>query len=96
MIYVKFHRSSSNVTAVCDSELIGKKFKEGKLVLNVSEQFYKGELVKEKEIGDYLGDAVNLNIVGKRSCDTALKLGCISKENILFICGVPHAQSILL
>lgn len=97
MIYVKVHNGSGNaVTSLCDSELIGKTFKEGKFVLNVSEQFYKGDLVKEEEVEKILKKIVNLNIVGERSCDIALKLGCISKENILVIQEVPHAQSILL
>ena len=97
MIYVKIHKGSEKiVTSLCDSELIGKTFKEGKFVLNVSEQFYKGDLVKEEEVEKILVDAMDLNIVGKRSCDIALNLGCISKENILVIQKVPHAQSILL
>jgi len=96
MIYVKIHKSSESfITAVCDNELIGKKFKEGKLVLNISESFYKGELVNETEVEDYLKKAINLNIVGKRSCDIALKLNFISKDNILMIEGIPHAQSVV-
>ena len=97
MIYVKIHKSSGSfVTAICDEELIGKKFKEGKLVLDVSESFYKGNLIDDNKIEDYLKDSINLNLVGERSCDTALKLGLILKENIITIEGVKHAQSIIL
>ncbi len=97
MIYVKIHKSANNfVTSLCDSELIGKKFKEGKLVLDVSERFYKGELVDEDKIEDYLKDAINVNLVGERVVDAALKLGFVLKENILIVEGVKHAQCIVL
>ena len=96
MIYVKIHKGSGSVvTAVCDSELIGKKFKEGKLCLKVSEKFYKGDLISLEEAEKFLKEAVNLNIVGKKSVDLALKLKVILEENIVNIQGVPHAQSIL-
>lgn len=97
MIFIKIHKSvGSFVTSVCDSELVGKKFKEGKLVLDVSERFYKGELINEDKVKDYLKNSTNVNIVGERSVDIALKLGLISKEHILTIEGVPHAQSVVL
>lgn len=97
MIYVKIHKGGNSfVTSICDSELVGKKFLEGKLVLDVSERFFKGELVSEEEVCDYFKDAVNLNIVGKRSCGIALKMGLISSENILVVGGVKHAQCVIL
>lgn len=96
MIYIKIHKNNESfVTAVCDEELLNKVFKEGKLLLNVSEHFYKGKLLSEKEAENILKDAVNLNLVGKRSVDIALKLKLISKEGIINIQGVPHAQSII-
>ena len=97
MIYIKIHKGVGTfITAVCDSDLIGKKFKKGKLVLNVSERFYKGKLVKEDKVKEYLESAVSLNIVGKKSIEITLSLGLISKENILIIRGVPHAQCVVL
>lgn len=97
MIYIKIHTTpGSFITAACDKEIIGKIFREGKVVLNVSERFYKGELVDEKEAGKYFLDAVNLNIIGKNSVRIALDMNLISKESIIIIEGVPHAQSVLL
>lgn len=97
MIYIKIHKGVGTfITAVCDSDLIGKKFKKGKLVLDVSKRFYKGELVKEDKVKKYLKEAVNLNIVGKKSIEITLGLGLISKENILIIQDVPHAQCVVL
>ncbi len=80
------------VVALCDSNLLGKTFTEGKIVLNVSERFYKGEEVTEKEILPMLkGDDV-LNIVGEESCNFAIKHKLVDKDNIKTIGGIPHAQ----
>ncbi len=97
MIYIKLHKNNEGfVTAACDEELLNKVLKEGKLALDVSEHFYKGKLVEDKEAEDILRNASNLNLVGKRCIDIALKLKLILKENIITIKGVPHAQAILL
>jgi len=95
MIYVKLHKGVSGaVVAVCDKELLGKIFTEGKYKLKVSEFFYKGKEVNEDEAGEIMKDAENLNIVGERSIEIAMKLGIVSEKNIIKISGVKHAQSI--
>ena len=91
MVYVKIHKS---IVAVCDEELIGKEFKEGKLSLKVSERFYKGEKKSEEEVKDIIMNATNLNIVGKKSIKIALDLGIINKDSIITIKDIPHAQII--
>jgi len=93
MIYVKFHRAGlSMVVAICDRDLIGKTFSEGKMRLDVKESFYKGELMSKKEIKKILKTADNLNIVGKEAIKLALNENLIKKEHIITIKGVPHAQ----
>jgi len=39
-----------SIVAVCDSDILGKKFKEGKLVLKLDESFYKGEEVGDNDV----------------------------------------------
>ncbi|MBI5797287.1 DUF424 domain-containing protein [Candidatus Woesearchaeota archaeon] len=89
MIYAKFHE---DVVALCDSDLIGKEFEEGKKYLHVSERFYKGTIVTTKEVVEILQGASNLNLVGKEVVGIALKKGFITKEHIMIIQGVPHGQ----
>ncbi|MBI2043545.1 DUF424 family protein [Candidatus Pacearchaeota archaeon] len=48
-MFIKIHKSYRNVVAVCDSELIGKKFEEEKFQLDVKENFFKGDKVSENE-----------------------------------------------
>ncbi|MDP3729031.1 MAG: DUF424 family protein [bacterium] len=89
MISVKFHE---NVVSLCDTELIGKKFEEGKFSLNISELFYKGEEMDKGQILEVLENAISMNLVGKKVIDIALDAGFINDGDIIAIEGVPHAQ----
>lgn len=93
IMYLKIHKSGDrHVVAVCDEDLIGKKFTQGKLVLEVSERFYKGIKLSEEETYKLMKDAINLNIIGKKAINLALKNDLIDKENIIKIKNIPHAQ----
>jgi len=95
MFYMKVYRVGFEVlVAVCDKELIGKRFSDGFLKLEVSEKFYKGEVVGEDEILRFLRQATIANIVGERAVRIAVENGIIDAENIIFIEGVPHAQMV--
>lgn len=93
MAYVKKHET---VLAVCDEELIGKKFHEGKLCLKVSKRFYKGEKVNDDELKKILKDATNVNMVGSKSVKVAVDLGLVNKKEVIYVEGVAHAQFIVL
>ena len=96
-MYVKIHRSGERiVVAVADSELIGKTFKDEKYEINVNPSFYKGEEKTEEEVIEILKNADNTNLVGKKAIKAGLKAKIISKENIIIIKGIPHAQSFTL
>lgn len=87
------------MVAICDSNLIGKVFEEGKFQLDVKESFFKGDEKSKEEIIKILKDMVRedatFNIVGKDSTQTALETGIISKEGIKEIGGVPFALVLL-
>lgn len=96
-MYVKIHRSAdSEVVAVCDKELIGKKLTSGELFLKVSETFYKGELKDKNEVKKLLKGAMNINLVGKESVGLGVELGLIDKENIIMFKDIPYAQALVL
>lgn len=91
--------SYRNVVAICDSELLGKRFEEGKFQLDVKESFYKGEEVSEEEairtMKRMSAEDATFNIVGKNSVDIALKAGIVVEEGIGEIQGVPFALVLL-
>jgi len=93
MIYVKIHKSRDRtIIAICDKDLIGKKIKTKDLEIDVTERFYKGEELTEKEIIKLLKEAENINILGKESVDFAIKNKIIRKDSVILIKDVPHAQ----
>lgn len=94
-MYLKIHDAGMGrtVVAVCDKELVGKKLVQGDLEINATERFYKGEEVSEEEVVKVLKEAANINLLGKKAVDIAVKAGIVAEENVLMIQGVPHACS---
>jgi len=96
---VKIHSSYRTVVAICDSELLGKKFEEGKLQLDLSGEFFNGEDLSEEQvlamIEDEKTEDATFNIVGEKAIELALKAGIIKKEGIIRIQGIPTALTLL-
>ena len=100
-MFAKIHKSHNirPVIAICDSELLGKKFEEKKRQLDVRENFYKGtEMNKEeviKLIQRQMIEDASFNIVGKESISIALEAGIITREGVRKIKGIPFALVLL-
>ncbi len=77
---------------VCQKELLGKKFREGDLVLDVSEKFYDGELVEIDYAFSLIDEATVMSIVGNDAVEEAIKRGIVHKDSVLNIAGVKIAQ----
>jgi len=96
---VKIHSSYRRIVAICDDELLGKRFEEGKKAIEIKESFFKGEEKTEQEIlkiiEDSAGEDATFNIVGKESVNVALKSGLVQPEGIIRIQGVPIALVLL-
>jgi hypothetical protein len=91
----RIHESYRKVVAVCDAELVGKKFEEGIKQLEVRESFYKSQESDSEEIIEMMrrltAEDATFNIVGKNSVNAAMKAGIIDEENIGKVQGVPFA-----
>lgn len=94
-MFVNIIKTYRNIVAVCDSELIGKKFEEKGFQLEAKENFFKGEKVSEREMIEIMRnesaeDSI-FNIIGDKSINIALKTGVISEQEIKKIQGIPFA-----
>jgi hypothetical protein len=87
MIWIKNHGS---VLAVCDEKHLGKLYEQGKLQLDVNENFYKGELISEEKFESMLNGIENANLVGKNCINLARKRSLIA--DVKEIEGVPYAM----
>jgi len=89
MIVKKHFDKNGLLIAVCDSDLLGKKFEEGKLQLDLTSDFYKGQEMDELRVQELMKSARVGNIVGKKSTTLAKKLGLIEKTKT--IADIPYA-----
>ncbi len=99
MMHIKIHRSYRTVVAIADSDLIGKKFEEGQLQLDIRENFYKDREVNEEQLIKLIQlqkvEDATFNIVGKKSIKAAIKAGLISEDSYGEIAGIPYALTLL-
>ncbi len=97
MFRLKVYRVRGEVlVAVCDSEIVGRVFREGDLKIEVKEEFYGTEEVGEEEVKRALRQATIANITGRRAVELAIKMGIVDKNRVLKIGECLHAQMVVL
>ncbi len=95
---VKVHKTHDGrrIIAICDSDLIGKKFEEKGLQLDLRPNFYKGEEKDEKESYELIKTAYIVNAAGEKSINFCIKEKIIEKDNVKKIKKIPYAQCLIL
>lgn len=84
------------VVALCDESILDKELVRKNLKIKVSKNFYGDRLVEEKLALRLMKSATIGNLFGKEIVTLAKKNGFITKENIILIDGIPHAQFVKL
>lgn len=93
MSIVKIHKGPhGEVLVVSDKEIIGKKFEEGKLQLDLTKDFYAGEEMDSEKVKELVKSAYILHLTGKKTIELFLGLGFVDKKKVLFVDGVPHVE----
>lgn len=96
-IYLKLHKSQGErILAACDQEILGKKFSEGNLKLEVKKNFYKGTLTPLEELGKKIPQATIVNLAGNAVVNFALEKNLVKEGNVLIISNIKHAQIVSL
>ncbi|MBR9702015.1 DUF424 family protein [Candidatus Pacearchaeota archaeon] len=99
MILIKIIQSYREIVAICDSELLNKKFYEGKFQLDVKESFFGGEETSEEEVikimQNFSREDATFTIIGEKSVNCAIKAGIIPEDGFKKIDGVPFALVLL-
>lgn len=94
---VKIHKKETRtIVAVCDSDILGKKFEEGDLQLDLSSDFYNGKEMSEIDTGDIIRNAGSVNLVGEKSVEIGIKEGIVESSHVKKIAGIPYAQGIIM
>ena len=80
------------ILVVVDDDLIGKRFEDGDLQIDLSKDFYKGEKVNEDEVVSLFRKAYIIHLVGERAVGLGIKEGYVDKSRVVKIAGIKHAQ----
>ena len=93
---VKVHKSDEKIIlAVCDTELIGKKFVEQNRQLDLRSNFFKGIEMDENQVKKLMKQAYIINLVGIKSVGVGLAEGLVEENRIIKIDNIPHAQAVI-
>lgn len=99
MISVKLHSSYRVVVAICDSNLLGRRFEDEKRQLELRESFFKEKEISFEEavklIQYHAREDSTFNIVGPNSIKAALDAGVIDHDSIATIQDVPFTLVLL-
>jgi hypothetical protein len=90
-----YRRGAELLVAACDSDILGKTFKDGELRIECG-SFYEGEEVSAEELVTQLGQCTIANLVGKETVHAAISGGFIDEGCVIWIGGVPHAQMVVM
>ena len=98
-MHIKIYKAYRKVVALCDEDLLGKKFIDGEKQLDVKESFYTGEVMDKEKVIHIIkceaADDSTFNIVGKESIACAIEAGIIDKGGVSKLQNIPFALSLL-
>jgi hypothetical protein len=94
-LYLKIHKSNKEVLiAVCDCDLMGKRFTENRLHVEINREFFGDMMASDLDMEIALKSATIANFVGRRCVQHAIELGYVDEKNVLIIDGVFCAQMV--
>lgn len=96
---VKIHKGARDVVAICDSDLIGKKFEDESRNLDMTTSFFNGAEHDRDEVEKLMRDMMledaSFNIVGIESCELAEHVKLATKEEIIRVATIPVILKLL-
>jgi|SRR3989344_5182571 len=80
------------LVVITDVDIIGKKFEEERLQLDLTKKFYQGEPKNKEEVKKIMMTARHLHLTGKGAVAIGVELDIVDPKKILFIDKIPHAE----
>ena len=97
MFRMKIYKVGKEIlVAVCDSDIVGKKFSENEPEIEINEKFYGVEEVEEVEVKKALREATIANIAGEKAVKLAISIGIVEEKNTIRIGECWHAQMVVM
>ncbi|MBN1235482.1 MAG: DUF424 family protein [Methanotrichaceae archaeon] len=94
-MYLKsYQQGKETLIAVCDCDILGKKFAEGHLKIDVSPDFFGEYKASCSDVEAALASATMANFVGCKTVEHAISLGYVDRDCVLSIDGILYAQMV--
>jgi hypothetical protein len=90
------HDKRGVLVAGCDAGLLGETFRQGKMKLEVSSEFYGGTLCTVEKAMEALAEADVANLVGEAIIKAAVDKGLVDPEAVIYFGAIPHVQIVRL
>ena len=74
---------------ICDLELIGSKLEQDGLAIDLTEAYFKQQVIAQQEAGELLKKCAIANLVGDRIVGQALSMKLAKEASVKRISGVP-------
>jgi hypothetical protein len=82
-VYANVRRWRNSVLlAICDSELLGKVLRDGKIVFDVREEFYKGMKMSVEEAVDLIAQSTIVNMIPRCYFEDIRHTPCANRKNV--------------
>jgi len=97
MDFIVSEKSSTHglLLVITDADIVGKSFEEDKLQLDLSIDFYKGEIKSKEEIKELVPKARHIHLTGKEAVAIGIELNLVDVNIILYVQGIPHAEAFI-
>ena len=95
LIITKKNSTHGSLLVITDKDILGKRFSEGKLQLDLSKEFYQGEEKSNDEVKKMIPEARHLHLTGKEAVALGIEMDLVESKNILYVKKVPHAQVVM-
>ena len=98
-VFIKIHMmDNKQFLSCCDSDLIGKKFVEGKICLRIVESYYKGDELTLETATELIREKINImdsvHIIGHKINNMLHEKQIIDKRGAKKVQHVPHLMLI--
>ena len=92
MIGKKHNVDGKVIFAACDKELLNTKIEHEDVVVEIKSSFYGINKITEKELLEAIEECDSANLFGNKVCNILTINNLISKDHIIYVGKVPHAQ----
>lgn len=93
---VKIHKTDDGriFSVIIDKEIVGKKFDEGELQLDLTSPYYRGDETAEDETLKIISKSYSVSFIGEDSVRLGSSKGLVDEKTALRIKGIPviHAM----